>query len=337
MGQCFSRKHVEYISSEGVVPSSYEKKTESLDEYWDARSEISWQSACTSLQEDSSDINQALERALEYQREAKILQARECLLDVSDEDFWMNFGDERVSRILKNASLVTHALQDIDVEEGFLLSREKPIRLLYKHEKGGTSHSIKIKVVLNHPIKHVVSIPYEWDLLPTWNKYALDAVTYESPHPHETVVYGASWMIPPFRDFHAVLRATGFDVSEEHGSLVIIVTDCEHIMCDLTLPPKAKDRKIVNFVDGCYIVLKPIFHGDEVHTDAVVCVHLDPHIPGIPSSVVNFVLHIFAPYLFRQVDKTLNTLFYEGSTYSKRMEASPDVYQLLDRAVESLR
>lgn len=351
MGQCLSRKRSKY--SEDALQSSYAPENESLDEFWDARSEMSFASACTFLLEDPSHTDQALlgaldngledaldsalEDALEYQRNAKILKARDCLLDAADEEFWTKFGDDRVSRILEKASLVTHALDDMDVEEGYLLSREEPIRLLYKHEKGGTSHSIKIKAVLEHPIKHVVSIPYEWDLLPTWNKYALDAVAYGSQNSHETVVYGASWMIPPFRDFHAVLRASGFDVSEEHGCLVITVQDCEHLMHDLDLPLKAKDRKIVNFLDGCYIVLKPLFHEDAVHTDAVLSVHLDPHIPGIPASVINFVLHIFAPYLFKQVDKTLKSLFHQGSLYSKRIEASPDVYQLIDRAIDGMR
>jgi len=331
MGQCLSRTHADVVHS-FVVDDTHDD-THDDDEFWDARSDMSFASACTFLQEDAMVV---VEDALEYQRHAKILKARDCLLSVADEEFWIACGDDRVSGILENASMVTRALEDMQVEEGYLLSREDPIRLLYKHEKGGTSHSIKIKAMLEHPIQHVVSIPYEWDLLPTWNKYALDAVSYGSQNPHETVVYGASWMIPPFKDFHAVLRATGFDVSEEHDCLVITVQDCEHLMCDLELPRKAKDRRIVNFLDDCYIVVKPIFREDAVHTDAVLSVHLDPHIPGIPAAAINFVLHIFAPYLFRQVEKTLENVFHEGSLYSKRIEESPEVYQLIDRCVKSV-
>lgn len=337
MGQCLSRNHSHDTVDDFQSSCESSYSDQSSDDFWDARSEISLVSAFTFLQKDSNVVEQALEAALEYQKDAKILKARESLLNAAEEEYWERYGDERVHRILKNASLVTNALLDLHLEEGYMLSREKPMRLLYKHENDKTCHSIKIKATLKHPVKHVVSIPYEWDLLPTWNKYAIDAVSYGSRHPHETVVYGACWMIPPFKDFHAILRATGFNVSEEHECLVITIQDCEHFSSELTLPRKAGDRRIVNFLDGSYVILKPVFQEDGVHTDAVLSVHLDPHIPGIPSSIVNFVLHVFAPYLFRQIDRTLEKLFDEGSMYKKRIESSPDIYQLIDDAVEGLR
>lgn len=334
MGQCVSR-HVAFQTDDAYLDTEYDD--DSLDEFWDACSQVSDVGELTPLKTDSCLVERALEVALEYQKNAKVLKARECLLNVADISYWERLEDKRVSRIFENASLVSLALQDIHLEEGYSLSREKPMRILYSHEKDGTSHRIKIKSLIKHPLVRVVSIPYEWDLLPMWNKYALDAVSYGSDHPHETVVYGASWMIPPFKDFHAIFRATGFDVSEENDCLVIIVQDCEHLANDLRLPPRAENRRIVNFLDGGYIVLKPVFHEDTVHTDVVLSVHLDPHIRGIPSSIVNFVLHVFAPYLFKQINTTLDTLFHEGSVYSKRIEESPHIYQLIHDAVESLR
>ena len=308
------------------------------DEFWDARSEASFVSAVSFLSlntgvPSAQSTESSKQEALEYVEEAKILKAKEALEKVADQEFWERQGDKDILAIFQQANQVERAIQDLHIDEGYTVSREKPIKILYRHEEGGTSHSIKIRVILEHEVKKVVSIPYEWDLLPYWNKYAMDAIKFDGNRSHEAIVYGASWMIPPFKDFQAIMKASGYDVSEEYGSLVITIDDCESLAPTLALPEKSSERRIVNFLDGSYIVLRPLIQNGHECTDAVLCVHLDPHIRGVPSSMVNFVLHIFAPYLFKQMKRALEDLFEDGSVFSERIDACPEVYKLIDSAV----
>jgi len=324
---------------------------EGSDEFWDARSELSVASFVSSRSfcaedpaspsegtTDDPEIARAMHDALNLKKEAKVLGARSRLLELGNRAFWEQVGDEAVLKIFDQASLVDHALVDMHKDDEYMVSREHPLKILYKHEEGGTAHSIKIKCLLEHPISHVVSIPYEWDLLPTWNKYAMDAIKFDGGDTYEALVYGASWMIPPFKDFQAFLKASGVDVSQEAGCLVIIVEDSQdEISRDYELPRKVSERRVVNFDEGSYIILRPVFEDRHVHTDAVLCVHMDPHIKGVPAALVNFALHVFAPYLFKQMDKTLTDILRGNDTYVKRMQATPEVYKLIDNAVNHIR
>ena len=106
----------------------------------------------------------------------------------------------------------------------------------------------------------------------------------------------------------------------------------------VSLPKATKKRRWVEFLDCSYVMLTPVFcdeDGDDtgVHTSAELSVHLRPHVPYIPTSLINWVLHTFAPYLFHSVDR----LFHVGSSvYLERMQQSPAVYGLIADAVESL-
>jgi len=112
---------------------------------------------------------------------------------------------------------------------------------------------------------------------------------------------------------------------------------------NVSLPKATKKRRWVEFLDCSYVMLTPVFRdedGDDtgVHTSAELSVHLRPHVPYIPTSLINWVLHTFAPYLFHSVDRALDSLFHVGSSvHLERMQQSPAVYGLITDAVESLR
>lgn len=37
-------------------------------------------------------------------------------------------------------------------------------------QKGGTGHSLKFRVILDHPAEHILAMANEFDLIKTWNK-----------------------------------------------------------------------------------------------------------------------------------------------------------------------
>lgn len=350
MGQSCCKPRVK----DGVIdsPSKFDYIVESEEDWCDARSDASFQSACSTTsgtgpvfpETSSQSVNYAIEQALALRSTGKVLKARKVLLSaVQDVEYWRQ--TQKVAAIIEEAEEVENAYQLLECEDGYKLVRKEPLRILYKHEKGGTAHSIKIKISLAHSVSHIISIAYEWDLLKDWNKYAMDPMKFELERPLECVVYGAQWMMPPFKDFQSLLHTSGYDLSEEHGCLFIAIKNFDRSNFvagdgheNIKLPDKAQKRKTVDFHRGSNICLRPVFENKEPMTEASLTVHLDPHIHLVPESLVNFVLHMLAPYLFRQINNTLIRIFEDPKLkYAARIESQPDVYGVIDAAVEEIK
>jgi len=351
MGQSCCKPNV----TDGTIdrPSNYNYILESEEEWCDARSEASFQSACSFTGKEefpetsSQSVNFAIQQALTLRSLGRVLKAREVLLSaVQDVEYWRYSTIRKVAAIIAVAEEVEKAYELLECEEGYRVVRQEPLRILYKHEHGGTAHSIKIKISLDHSVSHVISIAYEWDLLKDWNKYAIDPIKFELQNPLECAVYGAQWMMPPFKDFQSLLHTSGYDLSEEHGCLFIAIQnfDPRNFVAgdgheNIKLPDKARRRKTIDFHQGSNICLRPVFgENGSSKTEAYLTVHLDPHIPFVPESLVNFVLHMLAPYLFRQINNILIRIFDDPTLkYADRIESQPDVYGVIDAAVEEIR
>lgn len=58
--------------------------------------------------------------------------------------------------------------------------------------------------------------------------------------------------------------------------------------------------------------------------------HLDPHLAMIPAFLVNFVLGVLAPYMYREIQRVLDTSFADpGSEYNRRIAAQPELFGTL--------
>ena len=246
-----------------------------------------------------------------------------------------------VAAVEADVAHVHAALAGVDDDEGYMVSRDDALRVLYRHEKGGTCHSIKMRVTFDHPVAHILAIAHEWDLIPTWNRFVLEAVKLAEPSILESYVYGAQWMMPPFKDMQATIHARGYDLADSHRCLLITMRDVgaeELPVGAAPVPLKSAKRKAVNFLPGSCIVLRPLPGAVNEVTGAVaprvesrLVVHLDPHIPYVPASLVNFALGILAPYIFSQMAKILDSAFADPlGEYSRRIAAQPELYGLID-------
>jgi len=250
------------------------------------------------------------------------------------------------------------ALSGLEDDTGWLVSRKGELRVLYSHKKSTTQHSLKFHAVFPHPVEHILSLAHEWDLLPTWNKFTLEAIKLAEPSIFESIVYGAQWMMKPFRPMQAIVRAKGFDLAASplHRCLLIMINDVrdtEVEALDLEnryphLPAAMAKRKRVNILKDSCIKLRPLpplkqkgeSSGRSMHTpphiiprtDAHLMVHVDPHIPYVPSSLVNFVLGILAPYIYNQMLKVLDNAFKEADgEFPKRVRDQPELYGLVEK------
>ena len=250
------------------------------------------------------------------------------------------------------------ALDGLEDDSGWMVSRKGDLRVLYSHKKGTTEHSLKFHAVFPHPVEHILSLAYEWDLIPTWNKFTLEAIKLASPSIFESIVYGAQWMMKPFRSMQAIVRARGFDLaaSPHHRCLLILLNDLDDTEIEGLdiqntyphLPEAMAKRKMVNIFKNSCIKLRPlppllakeskklpaIKSSSTVNriyrTDAHLMVHLDPHIPYVPASLVNFVLGILAPYIYNQMLKVLDDAFKQADgVFPQRIQQQPELYGLV--------
>lgn len=165
-------------------------------------------------------------------------------------------------------------------------------------QKGTTQHGLKFRAVLPHPVGHILAMAHEWDLLPTWNRFCLDALKLAEPSLYESVLYGAQWMMRPFRPLQALFRARGYDLAEEHRSLLITIDNCEVDALPQghpPLPPALASRRTVHILPGTCMKFRPLpaeTPGATLRTQCDLVAMVDPHIPYVPAALVNFVLGV---------------------------------------------
>lgn len=280
---------------------------------------------------------------------------------------------------------VVKALESIEDDDAFMVSRDDSLRVLYRHERGTTIHSLKLKAVFNHPVENILALAHEWDLLPSWNSFCIEAIKLAEPSIFESFVYGAQWMMTPFKHMQSIVHARGIDLADEHRCLLILVNDVDVEALPeghAPLPSQMEKRKFVNILPGTCIKLRPLpmervmqdaegkkkiyrstkdgrkrkgtrKDGNKLlerqdlensaleyslvpRTEADFVVHLDPHIPMVPSVLVNFVLGILAPYIYSQINRVLDAEFADpNGNFPKRMAEQPELYGFVaDRMAE---
>lgn len=240
-----------------------------------------------------------------------------------------------VAALVSDVHAIHASLEELSDDSGWMVSRDNDFRLLYRHVKGTTQHCLKFRALFRHPPGHILALAHEWDLLPTWNRFALDAVKLAEPSIFESFVYGVQWMIKPFRHMDVTVHARGFDVAASHKALLITVRDAVELPPGhAPIPDAAANRRTVNVLPHSCILLRPQPTGadGEAHTEAHMLVNLDPHIPFVPGVLVNFVLGILAPYIVSQMHKVLDTAFSDpAGDFPTRMAHQPELYGFIER------
>ena len=79
---------------------------------------------------------------------------------------------------------------------------------------GTPVHSIKLESVLDCSLERVLSLAAEYDLMPTWNKYVVDATVVAQPSIFDSYVYSATWLPFPFPLVDLLVRGRGFDLGQ---------------------------------------------------------------------------------------------------------------------------
>ncbi|PRW59375.1 START-like domain [Chlorella sorokiniana] len=238
-----------------------------------------------------------------------------------------------IEQVIEDASWAKETLAALEDHSGWMTSRSDALQVHYRHQRGTTVHSLKFAAVFDHPLEHLLALAHEFDLIVTWNKFSLASDMLAEPSIFESYVYGAQWMMKPFKHMQALLRCCGFDLAEEHQCLLVDIRDCgleELPAGHKPVPKEWGKRKLINILPGSCIKMRPLPPSPDgtPRTEAALMVHLDPHIPFIPAFLLNFVLGVLAPYVFNQMRHVLDTLFAdEAGVYTQRIAAQPHIYE----------
>jgi hypothetical protein len=235
--------------------------------------------------------------------------------------------------------------------------------LLYRHHRGTTVHSFFLEADFDHEPAHVLAWAFEFDLIPLWNKFSVEARVLARPSAFLSYLYGCQWMPPPFAPFHALWRARGLDLGAEHRCLLVLLDngDFNELPAGAALPPPPRvwaRRRLVAMRPGSCLRLTPLAPGaagGPARTRVHLCAHMDPAIPYVPGWLVAFVLRVMAPGLYNAIRAGLDAAFPppgfapppgEGRAAAKRraamgeyrvrVAARPEVYGLLARRLDEV-
>ena len=100
-------------------------------------------------------------------------------------------------------------------ESGYIAARDEAgLSVLYKHASGSPLHAVKFEALLDAPLLHVVAMLAEIDMMPSWNKFCVDAAIVVRGAFGSVFVYSASWVPPPFPQFDVTVRVRAHDAGD---------------------------------------------------------------------------------------------------------------------------
>lgn len=234
------------------------------------------------------------------------------------------------------------------------------LKVFYKHSRGSKTHSFCFKAIIEGRPEHLMALCREADLTPTWNRYLRAACTLCSTGVSRSVQYYNQWVPWPFAHRDVVLHTHGVDALDELGVLVVMLRargggqpatqqlsqrsgrwagahgggdepGCVLPEDTAPVPKESKDCVSVDVHEGSCMVFEPLPQAESAdgatalpRTECTIEVHIDPYFPSVPKFIIDFVLRILAPYLYKQVVRVVRIFDEpEGEAYRQRVEDSP--------------
>lgn len=249
--------------------------------------------------------------------------------------------------VLSEAEAVEAALALLHNHEGFhQVSGQSggALQGWYRQCQSGRVHWMKFAAcVPGVTTEQLLSCVREFDLITHWNRYCTRAAVLHEASCCSLWVYGAAWLPMPFKEPDSLLRIQGWDLFQEHGCYALTVRSEEAE----ALPQEAREllpgdrdtRKHVE-VRSATMFFKPLPPGPDgrPRTLGTVVAEMDPHLPSVPSWLVEFVAKVMAPFLYRALEDRMQSAFADDSSeFSKRLGTRPLYQQVRESAEQVLQ
>jgi hypothetical protein len=228
-------------------------------------------------------------------------------------------------------------------EAGWTAASSGKLQAYYSQQKGPNAHSFKFKGVISTKIENVVSIVRECDLFSRSDSKSSGTILWQ-PNLFETAIVLQTAGSMGFQGWQYVLHAHGANLSQEDGSILIMLND----LCTDPLPPGCQEPPPVSskfnrisLLQGSCLQLRPLQERDadgKVQTEMTLLVHMDPHYKYLPAWWLKLILRFGAPVLYKMMQTALQKLFAEGKDLPLRMAQQPNnqVYDLIRRYYDPL-
>eukprot|EP00239_Pterosperma_sp_CCMP1384_P007169 CAMPEP_0197846460 /NCGR_PEP_ID=MMETSP1438-20131217/3195_1 /TAXON_ID=1461541 /ORGANISM="Pterosperma sp., Strain CCMP1384" /LENGTH=192 /DNA_ID=CAMNT_0043458117 /DNA_START=1 /DNA_END=579 /DNA_ORIENTATION=+ len=170
----------------------------------------------------------------------------------------------------------------------------------------------------------------EWDLVCSWNKFTLDTIILNKISAFSFWVYAGIWLPWPISQRDFVANARGVDLLDTAKRQIIFLVDSKGAdAADASgkgldnLPKKASSRERID-IKPSIITLSPM---TEDSVNASVFFSVDPNMVKVPAWLVNFVLQVMVPWVYKMVLKIIKKRFAnESSLYPQRMAKRRNLY-----------
>ena len=237
------------------------------------------------------------------------------------------------------------------------------LQIWYRHTRGSKVHSFCFRATIPSRPEHLMALCREADLTPTWHRYLRAASVLCSTGVSRAIHYYNQWVPWPFAHRDVILHSHGVDALDELGALVIMLRaagggqpssqqyaqqggshagDAQggapvQLPGDVApLPAESKGSVSVDVHEGSCLTFVPKAPGaDGVPLiESTIMVHVDPYFPRVPTFIIDFVLRILAPFIYRQVVAITSAFDTDKyAIFQQRIDDSPTtpLYDLVKR------
>jgi len=317
----------------------YEKMHLSTDGdiYYDAMevADVSEEGLRKALGEEREVPMQLMERvrhAWILQGEGKVDEAERAWKDierkrhvVEDIPYFLSLKD----RVLEEKKRVKGRLDELAKSvEKLSVHESAPLKVAYAFEPATNTHVLMSQAYVSAALEELVCLLREFDLVETWNKYAERSVLVEVLGLMHVVCRCELNLPWPVADREVLFSAQASDVLEDTGKYLI------SIRSERDEATRRSERLQIQLLDGCALAMQPTVssNGTEVTRCEMELRVRDPRLRWAPAFLVNLVLKVIAPWIFRRVHRqVLPELRDPRSAYAHRLSSRDELYAHLRR------
>mmetsp|Transcript_12322 Transcript_12322/g.26605 ORF Transcript_12322/g.26605 Transcript_12322/m.26605 type:complete len:579 (-) Transcript_12322:970-2706(-) len=243
----------------------------------------------------------------------------------------------RLQHLMRTGEALLAAAQKADHDEGWQVVSSDAFKMMYKHVPGSVVHSFKARCTMDAPLEQPLCLCREFDLCPSWNKYMLEGSVLRELSVVDVMVRGVMWVPWPLNPIEFVAAASGADLLQEDGSIIVALESPEKLPDDIVLPAASAKRRQFRFMHGSYMQLRPLQpakEGGPPRTTICFEIHVDPGFKYVPASILTFVLRVMAPFIYSSVLRLLQRTFKDPQAeLPRRIGQRTELYGLVRERV----
>eukprot|EP00775_Hariotina_reticulata_P008307 gene8307-8492_t len=273
-----------------------------------------------------------------------------------------------LAQLQERAAEVQRGIAEVESDAGWtLIQDDGKLRLLYRHQQGTTVHCFKGSCTLPAPLEQPLAMAREFDLIHSWNSYLTNSSIVRTFCDVDLLAYASVWMPWPLAERDVLISAVADDQLKERGVIAVSFASPHETPASIApdLPAGADKRVHSYFTEGSCMTMTPVaaaapaaaevkisgcggggggpggkaelgpVRGGQQQTRVVVVANVDTKLTVVSEVIIQFVLKVFAPFMYSTVVKVLRHNFSDPQdALPQRMAAHHELYDMMRRRCE---